>query len=98
MSDRLYVTAKFTAKADSVKDMIELLTALAAETREESGCLDYGYYQSSDDPTVFSSFETWDGAESEAAHWETEHLKDALSRLPELMDSEAEITKFTKVA
>ncbi|MFQ5716718.1 MAG: putative quinol monooxygenase [Nitrospinales bacterium] len=98
MSDRLYVTARFTAKADRVEDMIELLTALATKTRDESGCVDYGYYQSSDAPSEFTSIETWDGAESEAAHWETEHLKEALSRLPELMDGEVEITKYSKVA
>ena len=98
MSQQLYVTARFRAKADRVEAMIDLLADLASETCGESGCVEYGYYQSADDPTLFTSFEIWRDSELEAAHWETQHLKDALSRLPDLMDGEAEVTKYAKVA
>ncbi len=59
--------------------------------------MDYGYYQSLDNPTVFTSFETWESPEAEAAHWNTKHLKDALAQLPELMDGDAEVTKYYKI-
>ncbi len=98
MTERVYVTAKFTAKADRIKDMIDLLTDLASKTRGESGCVEYGYYQSADDSTVFTSFEIWADPESEAAHWNTQHLKGALTHLPDLMVGEAEINKYSKIA
>jgi len=97
MAKKLYVTAKFAAKEDCVADMISLLEKLASETRSEKGCLDYGYYQSSDNPTVFTSIETWESHDAEAAHWNTKHLKDALAQLPELMDGDAEVTKYHKI-
>ena len=97
MAKKLYVTAKFAAKEDCVADMISLLEKLASETRSEKGCLDYGYYQSSDNPTVFTSIETWESYDAEAAHWNTKHLKDALAQLPELMDGDAEVTKYHKI-
>ncbi len=98
MNQKIYVTARFRARDDKHKEMINLLTSLAAATRDESGCIEYGYYQASDDPCAFSSFEVWRDAESETAHWQTQHLKDALARLPDLLDGQAEITKYTKVA
>jgi quinol monooxygenase YgiN len=97
MTKKIYVTAKFAAKEDCVADMISLLERLASQTKSEKGCLDYGYYQSSDNPTVFTSFETWESPEAEASHWNTKHLKDALAQLPELMDGDAEITKYCKI-
>ncbi len=97
MNKKLYVTAKFAAKEDCVADMISLLEKLASQTRSETGCLDYGYYQSSNNPTVFTSIEIWESPEDEAAHWNTKHLKDALAQLPELMDGDAVVTKYYKI-
>ena len=98
MPEKIYTTAKFIAKKDQVVDLIKVLKELASETLKESGCLDYGYYQSADNPTVFTSFEIWTDSQSEATHWETQHLKDALTKLPNLMDGEAEVTKYQKIA
>lgn len=97
MTERIYVTARFNSRADKVKEMISLLATLASATRGENGCLEYSYYQSVADSTTFTSFEVWENSESEAEHWETQHLKDALIQLPDLMAGEAEITKYTKV-
>jgi len=98
MAKKRYVTAKFAAKEDCVAEMIRLLEKLASKTRSEKGCLDYGYYQASDNPTVFTSIEIWESPEAEAAHWNTKHLKDALAQLPDLMDGDAEVTKYHKIA
>jgi len=98
MAKELYVTGKFVAKKDRVADLVNVLENLASQTRTETGCLDYGYYQSSDNPTVFTSFEKWESPEAEGAHWNTQHLKDALAQLPELTDGEPEVTKYVKVA
>ncbi|MEL6502097.1 MAG: putative quinol monooxygenase [Cyanobacteria bacterium J06623_1] len=94
---KFYVTAKFTAKKTRVTDMITLLKKLTAETKSEAGCLDYGYYQSSEDSRVFTSIEVWKNHEAEAAHWDTQHLQDALTQLHNLMDGEAEVTKYHKI-
>lgn len=97
MDKKVYVIAKFTAKEDRVTDMITLLKKLTAKTKSEAGCLDYGYYQSSEDSRVFTSIEVWKNLESEAAHWDTQHLKDALIQLSDLTDGEAEVLKSHKV-
>jgi len=98
MAEKLYVTAKFAAKEDRVKALVSVLENLASRTRTETGCLDYGYYQSSGSPTVFTSFEIWESVEAERAHWSTQHIKDALAQLPELTDGEPEVTKYHKIA
>ena len=98
MSENLYVTAEFTAKEDRVADLIHLLENLATQTRFEAGCLDYGYYQSADNPTVCTSFEIWENPEAEGAHWGTQHLKNAMAQLPDLVDGAAKVTKYHKIA
>jgi quinol monooxygenase YgiN len=98
MNEKLYVMAKFVAKSEHIAEMKTVLEALASQTQTEPGCLDYGYYQASDDPTVFTSFEAWADSESEATHWGTQHVKDALARMPELTDGAPAVTKYVKVA
>ena len=98
MAGKLYVTAKFVAEEARIADMISLLEKLASDTRTEPGCLDYSYYQASDNPRVFTSIEVWETPDAEAAHWNTQHLKRALSQLPNFMEGEAEVTKYTKIA
>lgn len=98
MTQRLYVTVRFTAKPGKVEALLDLLAILVSKTKSEAGCLEYGYYRLFNDPTIFTSFEIWKDLESEAAHWETQHQRKALTRLPELIEGEAEVTKYEKVA
>ena len=93
----LYVTARFACHPPAVEETIRTLDALAHETRRESGCLDYGYFQSIEDPTRFTSLEAWSSAAAEAAHWETDHLKSALAQLGSCLDGDARVTKFNEI-
>lgn len=97
MSEPVYVVAVLKAKAGKVNDTIAILENLAQHSRQESGCVDYGFYRDRNDPAVILSFETWKDAEAEAIHWNTPHLNRALEAFGEVLDSEPILYKCTKV-
>ncbi len=97
MPPPVYVTASFAVKPDALDEVRIILAELTDRTREEPGCLDYGYYQSLADPFQFFSFEVWQNAEEEASHWQTEHLQRALERAAPLLQDTPRITRSTRI-
>lgn len=70
----LPVVAVITAKPGATELVREALTELVAPTRLEEGCLSYSLYQSSDDPTVFVTVESWRGAGDLEQHMASAHI------------------------
>ncbi|MFC5696734.1 putative quinol monooxygenase [Pseudomonas sp. GCM10022186] len=97
MSFPLYVMAQFTVRPEAVSEMLELLCELSTLTRGEPGCLEYAYYQSTEDALEFCSFEVWKTAGDEAAHWQAEHLQEALKKAEPLLQSVPRIIRSTRV-
>ena len=97
MSEQVHVIAVLKAKAGKADDLIAVLEELAKESRQESGCVEYGFYRDQNDSAVLVSFETWKDAEAEAAHWKSPHLGTALQHLPEVLEGEPVIYKGAKV-
>ena len=97
MNEQMSVMAVLKAKAEKINNLIPILENLAQQTRQESGCVEYGFYQDNSDSTVILSFEVWKDAESEAAHWNTPHLNSALEEFGELLDGEPFVYKCTKI-
>lgn len=89
--------ASFTVQLDALVEVRAILAELTERTREEAGCLDYGYYQSLADPLHFFSFEVWQTAEAESEHWQTQHLQNALERVGPLLKEAPVITRSTRI-
>ena len=94
MSNDLYVTALLKAKSERVDELSKILSTVVLESRKEAGCVEYAMYQSTEDPTTFITIEVWNDADVEAAHWETDHVKNALERLPAVLDGDAVVGKY----
>jgi len=98
MQKPLYVTACFHSNRESVTDMIALLKEIITNTLTlEPGCISYSYLQSTDDETLFTSLEIWQDATAESAHWQTEHLKSSLAKLPQLLNGRPNIHKWHRI-
>ena len=95
MSDKLYVTARLKAKPEKTEQLKQLLSNVVVESRRENGCLEYGLYQATDDPSVFTTIEVWSDAVSEEAHWDSPHVKLTLEALPDVLDGDALVGKYT---
>ncbi|MBT6843204.1 MAG: antibiotic biosynthesis monooxygenase [Candidatus Melainabacteria bacterium] len=94
---KIYTIAILKAKDGSQEQMISSLTKLAQASRSEQGSLDYGFYQSQEDPNTIISFEEWQDPEAEAAHWQTPHLQAALTELEPILAEAPVIYKGPKI-
>ncbi len=74
MSETVTVIAHARAKPGKESEAREILLALLAPTRSESGCINYDLHQSVDDPSFFVFYENWINAEALDAHSRSEHI------------------------
>ncbi len=69
------VIATIKAKPKDVEFVKAQLCALVRPTRRERGCLQYGFYQDKNDPSLFRSFERWASQRAVDRHLESAHIK-----------------------
>ncbi|MFV0408780.1 MAG: putative quinol monooxygenase [Paracoccus sp. (in: a-proteobacteria)] len=62
-------------------------------SRGEAGCLDYGYFRQGDE---FTSIEYWADAEAEAAHNDTDFLREILRDIQPLLDGRPSVMRWTR--
>jgi len=90
----LRVVARLEAKPDKVDELRDLLASLITPTRAESGCIAYELLQNQEKPTEFTFVEEWTSGSALDDHFATEHIQDALSKLPDLMAAELDLRKY----
>jgi quinol monooxygenase YgiN len=62
------------------------------------GCITYQLYQNEADPTDFAFIEEWTSDEDLAAHFSSDHFKNAAERGAELFAAPPDIRRYTSVA
>lgn len=87
----VHLIATLKAKPGRSDELRSLLTALIEPTRAEPGCLMYELWHSKDDENVFKFVEKWSSQEALRAHFDTPHIKSALSRLPDLLAADLDL-------
>lgn len=95
--ERLHILARLRAKPDRIEDLRFLLEGLVAPTRAEPGCIRYELWRNREDPAEFTFVEEWAGDEALQAHFETQHVEDALDRFPELLETELDLRRYSLI-
>ncbi len=62
------------AEAD-IDTMKVAAASMAFETRKETGCIQYAFYQDIENPAFFRVFEEWESTDALQAHFVTPHMK-----------------------
>jgi len=62
------VVGRLSVKAENVEEFRQIVKGLPEKVRQEPGCLEYAFYQSRKDPSLFSSFERWKSREDFDMH------------------------------
>ena len=93
----LRVVARMVAKAGGVGEVRSILSGLVGPTRGERGCVSYELLQNRSDPTDFTFVEEWESDAALDAHLSTEHIREAMSRLPGLLAAEPDIRRYSVV-
>lgn len=93
----LTLIARLTAKPDAAESLGEGLRGLIAPTLREEGALEYRLHRDADDPNVWILFESWRSRGDLEAHFEQPYTKAVMSRLPDLLARDMELSFATPV-
>lgn len=97
MTEKIYTIAVLPAVQGKIDVLLDHLETLAKQTRKEAGCIEYGFYQNQSNPNVVLSYEVWQDAEAEAAHWRTPHLMSAIAAFKHILDGKPTIYKGPRI-
>ena len=98
MAETLRVVAHLKAKAGKEEELKNLLCGLIAPTRKETGYLEYRLYQNQADAQDLTFVEEWENDAALDAHLASPHLAEALARIPELLEGNADIRRYQLIA
>ncbi len=97
MQQNVYTIAVLPAKEGRIDDLLNTLEALAEATRQEHGCIEYGFYQDRERSNTVLSFERWVDPDAEDRHWQTPHLKNAMKAMGDILERDPDIFKATNI-
>ena len=97
MNEKLYTVAVLKAQTGKFDELVSVLEELAKQTRQEAGVLQYGFYRNQEDSNIILSFEEWQDADVESAHWKTPHLTSAVEKFKDILDGEPIIYKSHQI-
>jgi quinol monooxygenase YgiN len=85
------VIVKMILKENQINDLKTLVPELVAETRKESGCIQYQLIQDRDNNNIFFFVEEWDSSSSLEKHMNSPHFHRAMPRLEKIQAVPMEI-------
>ena len=98
MTDAIYTIAVLKAKDGRLDDLKSTLSKLAMETRKENGAIEYFFVHDENyDPNAIVSYEKWENADEEAAHWKTPHLRRAIRDMKDILDGDPVVHRGPRV-
>lgn len=97
MTEQLTLIARLTAKPEHAEALGNGLRKLIFPTLKEEGSIGYVLHRDNDDPTVWILYETWRSRADLDAHFAQPYTKAMLSRFPDLLAKDMELTFATAV-
>ena len=92
----IFIVGEMRVAEGRVPEVTRILTELRNATRKEPGNIFYQFFAAEGKPGTFATIEHWKDSESEAAHWETDHLKTAVTELGPLLDGEMRVSRYNR--
>jgi quinol monooxygenase YgiN len=91
------VVLGLTAKSDKVNELRSVLLELAAQSRQETGCVHYDVLQNTVDRCDFALAEEWTTEAALDAHLKTQHVQEAFSKGIPLLAKEPDSRRYSVV-
>ena len=86
MSDQqpgVIVIGRVTCRPDQRDQLLALMTGMQERSREEEGCIRYGFFEAVGAENEFVAVEEWAAREALDRHFAQPHLQDFVRALPE---------------
>ena len=96
-SDSLRVVAILKAQPDKVEEVRSVLTGLLEPTREEPDCVSYELLHNRANPAEFVFVEEWANETALNQHFGTDHIREALKKLPALLAEALDVRRYNLV-
>ena len=90
----IIVHGTFPVKPEVREDALELMRQMATASREEAGCISYEFYVGVSDPNTLLLFQEWESVDALQGHFDTEHMEEFLSVLPNVLDGEVATRRY----
>ncbi|MGF7150659.1 NAD(P)-dependent dehydrogenase (short-subunit alcohol dehydrogenase family) [Sphingomonas zeicaulis] len=94
----LTLIARLTAKPEQAEALGAGLRALIEPTLREDGAIGYTLHRDNDDPNAWILYETWRSRADLDAHFEQPYTKALMTRFPEMLAREMELSFATALA
>jgi quinol monooxygenase YgiN len=89
------VIARFRPQSDRLDEFLALLNDVQAASRDDDGCLNYGYYRNVGDDLEFIAVEEWRDMDALEKHLKTPHVARLIAALREHGSERLEIAAHT---
>jgi quinol monooxygenase YgiN len=93
----IVVLGRIQTDADKRDALVRSGQALAAASREETGCISYRLYEDTERENEFVFIEEWDSSEALERHFATGHLREFMQSIPETLAAPPDV-KFHTIA
>ena len=87
----LIVIARAGCAPENREALVEAAKWMQNESRQEPGCINYGFYVSLEDPTEFVAVEEWESREALQAHFEAPSVAGFGAKIGPLLDRAPEV-------
>ncbi|HSV55791.1 MAG TPA: putative quinol monooxygenase [Magnetospirillaceae bacterium] len=90
----LVLAVAYRAKPGCRGEALRAARACSAESRRETGNMDYTFYAGIDDESAFFLFEQWESREALDAHLKTRHVAEFRAALRDLLEAPASVRVY----
>ncbi|MEM7331011.1 MAG: putative quinol monooxygenase [Chloroflexota bacterium] len=90
----LIVAGKIPIQPEKRAEAMAVTTIMAKATQAEEGCIEYHFYSNVEDPNTFLVFEKWETADALKAHFETPHMAEFRSKMPNLAAGPSDVWQY----
>lgn len=91
-NEKIVLFARLKVKPGTEEAAIQAALAIIEDSRAESGCLNYDFHQSLDDPTLFFWHETWADKAALDAHFRMPYFAELGAKLKDIADEPTQLT------
>jgi quinol monooxygenase YgiN len=91
----IVVVGRVTSDAEKRDQLIEVAQAIASASREEDGCIDYRFYEDTEQPNHFVFVEEWADQAALERHFGTPHIDTFMRSVPATMTKQPDVMFHT---
>lgn len=93
-STKIVISGEIRIDPDDHDAALALIEPLVAATRQETGCIEYGFWLDPVQRGTFRVYEEWASAETNAAHSESTHYLDFLTAVSKVRVLSVDLFRF----